>query len=273
MKTAEELRVKIEKVMQLRALPDNAMRAVRMLNSENTTAAEVAREIAKEPAFSAQVLRLVNSGFYGFSTPVTSIAHATVLVGFSVMKTIILSSSLVGSMPKAMSGLWVHSLACARICTLLGRFMGLPEPEELSAAGLLHDVGKLVMGQFLPEEYQAVVKTAERDDILFLEAEKKILPVTHTDVAQWLLKKWNLPEATAAPIAEHHAFNPAAPCAEKIAIVHIADILARAVGCGWGGDNRMPALDMAAAGTLNIELSHIQPIMEQMASELKDISE
>ena len=273
MKTAEELRGKIDKVMQLHALPDNAMRAVQKLNSEKTTASEVAREIAKEPAFSAQVLRLVNSGFYGFSTPVTSIAHATVLVGFSVMKTIILSSSIVGAMPKSMSGLWIHSLACARVSTLLGRFIGLPEPEELSAAGLLHDVGKIVMGQFLPEEYHSVVKTAGEADILFLEAEQKVLPITHIDVAKWLLKKWNLPQDTSTPITEHHAFDPSAPLAERIAIVHLADILVRAVGCGWGGDSRMPALNGEAVKMLNLEVSHMQTIMEQMASELKDIQE
>jgi putative nucleotidyltransferase with HDIG domain len=264
------MKARVDRVLQIQALPDSVARIIKLLNNLNARTEEISREIAKDPAFSAQVLKLVNSGFYGFSQPVTSIAHATVLLGFNVMKTIVLSASVLGLMSASMSRFWKHSLACARTCVLLARRLGAAEPEEYSAAGLLHDIGKIVMAQYLKEEFQAVMALVEPGGCLFLDAERRALGVTHTDVARWLLEKWKLPPETVAPIIHHHALDPAGPHARRVAIVHLADILVRAEGIG-SGDDLIPALDPAAMTLLKLDVSHLRGIMDEMRVELFEL--
>ena len=115
-----EMRSMVEKVTSLPTLPGSVTRITRMLDDPDTTAAEVGREVEKDQVLSAKVLKLVNSGFYGFSQPIATIQHAMVLLGFSVVKTLVLSTSVLDMMSKSMAGLWRHSLACARYCWVIG---------------------------------------------------------------------------------------------------------------------------------------------------------
>ena len=265
------MKARVDRVLQIQALPESVSRIIRYLNNLDSSTEEIGREIAKDPAFSAEVLKLVNSGFYGFSQPVTSIAHATVLLGFNVMKTIVMSASVLGLMSASMSLFWKHSLACSRTCVLLARRLGAPEPEEYSAAGLLHDIGKIVMAQYLKDEFQAVMALVAKEKLLFVEAEKRALGVSHTEIARWLLEKWRLPPETVAPIILHHdEFDASAPYAQRVAIVHLADILVRADGIG-GGDKFIPPLNHEVMALLKLDVGHLSSIMDQMRVELFDL--
>ena len=109
-----DMRRLVEKITSLPTLPGIVTRITSMLDNPQTTAAEVGKEIAKDQVLSAKVLKLVNSGFYGFSQPIATIPHAMVLLGFNVVKTLVLSTSVLDMMAQSMAGLWQHSLACAR---------------------------------------------------------------------------------------------------------------------------------------------------------------
>ncbi len=264
------MKSRVDRILQIQSLPDSTARILKLLNNMNARTEDISVEIAKDPAFSAQVLKLVNSGFYGFSQPVTSIAHATVLLGFNVMKTIVMSASVLGLMSGSMSLFWKHSLACARVCVLLARRLGAPEPEEFAASGLLHDIGKIVMAQYLKEEFDEVMRLVKEENILFMEAERRALGVTHTNIAQWLLEKWRLPPETVAPVISHHDLDENSPHAMRVAVVHLADVLVRADGIG-SGDELVPPLNPMAMTLLNLELSHLQRIMDEMRVELFEL--
>lgn len=266
-----EIRARVNRILQLSALPGNVMKIIQTLNNANSTAADVGADIAKDPAFSAQVLKLVNSGFYGFSTPVMSIGHATVLLGFTVMKSLVMSASVLGAITPEMEGLWKHSMACARASVFLARKLGIDEPEELSTAGLLHDIGKIVLAQYLNDDFHLVCKAVESRDLLFIEAEREILGITHVDLARWLFEKWKLPPQTKTPITEHHAIVPEADFVIQTSIVHLADIMIRAEGIGSGGDTRMPLLSHAAMDILKITPGQLKGIMDEMVVELNDL--
>ena len=266
-----EIRRQVEKITSLTTLPASVTRIMRMLDNPEATAGEIGIEIAKDQVLSAKVLKLVNSGFYGFSQPVATIPHAMVLLGFNVVKVLVLSTSVLDMMARSMEGLWRHSLACARTCSIIARYLDLEDPEEVSVTGLLHDLGKVVLGEHMPQISQLVLARIEGKNMLFYEAEEEVMEVTHANIAGWLLEKWQLPGQLVEPIMCHHNFQASQLHAERTAVVHLADILVRAEGFGSGGDRRIPVLAPEAMETLQLESGHLQEIMDEMVNQMRDM--
>lgn len=194
-----------------------------------------------------------------------------VLLGFGVVKTLVLSTTVLDMMSRSMAGLWQHSLACARTCGIIARFVDMDDPEEVSVTGLLHDLGKVVIEEHLPEEFKKVVEQIEGEDALFYEAEEAVLGVNHASIGAWLLDKWMLPGQLVNPIMFHHNFHPSRAHADRTAVVHIADILVRAEGFGSGGDNRIPKISREAMETLQLGVDDLHEIMDTMQDEVKDV--
>jgi len=213
----------------------------------------------------------VNSGFYGFSQPISTIQHAMVLLGFEVVKTLVLSTTVLDMMSRSMAGLWQHSLACARTCGIIARHLDLDDPEETSVIGLLHDLGKVVLEEHLAEEFGEITRIIKEENALFYVAEERVLGVTHANVGGWLLEKWMLPSKLVEPIMYHHNFHPVRTHAGRTAVVHIADILVRAEGYGSGGDSRIPVISTDAMKTLDLTMEDIREVMDTMLDEIRDV--
>jgi len=268
---AAELRRLVEKIQSLPTLPGIVTRIAAMLSNPETTANEVGKEIERDQVLSAKVLKLVNSGFYGFSQPISTIPHAMVLLGFEVVKTLVLSTSVLDMMSRSMAGLWQHSLACARTCGIVARHLDMDDPEEVSVTGLLHDLGKVVIEEHLKEEFADVMARVEGQNALFYEAEQEVIGVTHASIGAWLLQKWQLPSKLVEPIMHHHDFHPVRPHADRTAVVHIADILVRAEGYGSGGDHRMPVVSEEAIDKLDMTMDDLGDVMDLMNDEMRDV--
>lgn len=266
-----EIRRVVEKITSLPTLPGIVTRITRMLDNPETTASEVGKEISQDQVLSAKVLKLVNSGFYGFSQPISTIPHAMVLLGFGVVKTLVMSTTVLDMMAQSMAGLWQHSLCCARTCGVIARHLEMDEPEEISVTGLLHDLGKVVLEQHLKEDFDKIRQMVEERNILFYEAEEEVLGATHAMVGAWLLDRWQLPSNIVDPIRHHHDFHPSRQHVERTAVVHLADILVRAEAYGSGGDRRIPAVSGPAMETLKIKVTDLQDLMDSMAHEMKDV--
>jgi len=266
-----EMRKKVEKITSLPTLPGSVLRITRMLDNPQATAGEVGKEVAKDQVLSAKVLKLVNSGFYGFSQPISTIPHAMVLLGFGVVKTLVLSTSVLDMMAQSMAGLWQHSLACARTCGIIARHVDMEDPEEVSVTGLLHDLGKVVLEEHLREAFDQVVGLVKERNILFYEGEQEVMEVTHANVGGWLLQKWQLPSQLIEPIMHHHDFHPSREHADRTAIVHLADILVRAEGFGSGGDRRIPVLAEGALEALGFTVEDVQEVMDTVVDEMGDV--
>lgn len=244
----DEFRARVEQVTTLLAAPDVVMRVRAAAGRENHTAAELADEIGRDPALSAKVLKLVNSGFFAFRQPICTITHAMVLLGSDVVASLVVAApvfDMFGPTGSA-AGLWAHSLATARCAGALGDVLGFDEPEELSLGGLLHDLGKVIIEREWPDGARLVADAVTREGGLMVDAERRLLGFDHADVGGWLLARWGLPRRLVTPIAQHHAFDPQGPDAARVAVVHVADVLARAAGRGEPGDTALPAIDPRA---------------------------
>jgi putative nucleotidyltransferase with HDIG domain len=197
------LRSKIEQVTNVTTVPQVVQRVGALLDSQHTSAGEVADEISKDQVLAAKVLKLVNSGFCGFRKPITTMTHAMVLLGFDVVRSLVLSASvfeLFSERANALGGLWQHSLGTARAAGFLAERMKKEKPEEYAVAGLLHDIGKVLIAQQCPDEADRIRAIIHETGCLGLTAEKQVLGVTHADVGMWLLRKWSLPSRLVAPV-------------------------------------------------------------------------
>jgi putative nucleotidyltransferase with HDIG domain len=267
----DQVRDQVEKLSNLPTLPGIVTRIAEMVDSPQTTGRQLGQEIAKDQVISAKVLKLVNSGFYGFSQPISTISHAVTMLGFNTVKSLVLSSTVLDLMKDALPGLWEHSLAGARTCALIAGYLELDDAEEISTAGLLHDLGKVVLQQALGKEFRRVCRMVEHQDVLFYQAEERVVGANHGEMGAWLLEKWALPARLVEPIADHHAFDPEREHARNTAVLHLADILVRAEAFGNGGDRKIPRLEPGALKVLDLDMDEVGAVMERMNEELRDI--
>lgn len=271
----ERVRKLVEKVQGLPTLPSMLNNISQMILNPRTSAKEVGQIISSDPALTSKVLRVVNSSFYGFPNRITTVTHAIVILGFNTIKSIVLSSTILdvfrrGAKPGEFdrTEFWKHSIGCGAAAKVLGRRINYPLLEELFIAGLLHDVGKIVLDQYLPDKFNEVTALVRERDILIAEAESQVLGVTHADVGAWLFEKWNLSKGLIDTVRCHH--NPAlAGEAQRFAeIVHVADVLVRAVRFGNGGDNKIPAIHDSAWKSLGLAATEFDDLLAQTSAEI-----
>jgi HD-like signal output (HDOD) protein len=269
-----DLKHRIEKLGQLPTLPQVVQRIVSMIDRPETSAEDLGRLIEKDQVLSAKVLQLANSPFYGFPARIASVSHAVVVLGLNVVKGLALGASVFDMMRAAgMDQLWRHSLGVAMTAHILATRVGHKNPEELFVAGLLHDLGKVVVYVKLPETASRIAQAVRERDLYMLEAEQEILGLTHAEVAGWLATAWHLPTVLKEPIMYHHHPHLATGAPMQTTIVHVADVLVKAMGCGFSGDALVPALSAEAWKALNLDDEGLAACVAQAAQEFETIDD
>jgi putative nucleotidyltransferase with HDIG domain len=251
----------------LPTLPGVAKHISRMVEDRRTSAADLGELIAKDQALSARLLRLVNSPVYGFPGRISSVTHALVLLGFNVVKGLVLGTSVFESVTQSVQGLWEHSLGCAIMSRRLARELALPDIEETMIAGLLHDLGKAILSYVAPEDYEQALKIARTKRCHIAVAEREVFGVDHARVNSWLAEEWHLPPRLNDALTYHHRPDLAKHSKTATAVVHLADILTRGFGYGFPGDMSMPPLDHVAFESLGISYEQIDHVLELAEAE------
>jgi putative nucleotidyltransferase with HDIG domain len=274
-----DLKRLIARVEDLPTLPRTVLRITEMVNDPRASARDLSRIITDDQVLTARLLKLVNSSFYGFPQRVATVTGAIVLIGFDAIRNLLLTTSVFDLFPsrtaksrRHQEALWDHSLGCAVGAKAIGEVLRHEKLEELFVAGLLHDIGKIVEMARLPDEFARITVRAREGRMLISEAEMEILGCTHAEIGRLLLDRWKLPVKLMNTIAFHHAPLAAGGFALETSIVHLADILARALQLGSGGDDRVPPLDTSAWELLRLKTSSLEPIMSTMLEEFEDIS-
>jgi len=260
-------------IKNLQTQPIVIARITRMLQDPTTNAEELGLAIRTDQGLTTRVLKLVNSAFYGFQGKIGSISHAVVLLGFSTVKNIVLTASVLdifkmNSGGKFARDVWKHSLACGVAAQSLARIVGYEFQEESFVAGLLHDIGKVVLFQLAPNDFHRVVEHADKTKTLFYDAECKLLGINHQEIGGMLIEQWCLPQKILCAVSSHH--NPASQEDDESklsAIVHCADIFARALGYGNGGDKKIPMIDDKAWDTLKLDAVKLERLFDTIESE------
>jgi putative nucleotidyltransferase with HDIG domain len=265
--TVEQLEKKVVEMANLPTLPGVLKKIGALTGSSESSAEDVAKIISTDQVLSAKLLRLVNSPIYGFPGRISSITHAVVLLGFNVVKGLVMGTAVFDTLGAGGEGLWNHSLGCAIISRRLAQEIKLAEPEEIMVAGLLHDLGKVILTFVCTADYHRTTQAAHETGRYIGDVEREVFGVTHTRVASWLAREWHLPGRLADPLTYHHNPELAKSGKHATAVVHVADILTRGMGYGQPGDDTMPPLNHEAYQGLGISYAQIDKVLEGVESE------
>jgi len=222
--------------IELPALSPIITQLLGVLENPESSARDVELILSKDPSMSAKMLRLANSAYYGRSGQVSRISTAAVVLGFNTIKSLALSASVIQSLQGVGTStidpdrFWGHSLGCAIAARMLAEGRAELDGEEAFAGGLLHDLGKLLLGQHAQEETRECLRELKRARRPLFEIEERILGVSHADIGGWLVRKWGLPEAICTPVEEHHHPPEAGAHAGMIRLVAMADSLSKLSG-------------------------------------------
>lgn len=251
----------------LPTLPGIVTRLQALSENRKSTIQEMAQLVSSDQILSARVLRLVNSPSYGFYR-VSTISNALILLGVNVIKSLALSSSIFEIMEKTIVGLWEHSLGAGVAANIIARRLKLPEVEEISTAALLHDIGKVIIKEKCPEDYARVAMLMERKGLAMLDAERELLGTDHAEVGEWLVRSWYLPDKLSEPVACHHDVARSSTHQVKTAVVHLADVLVKASGFGFSGDEYVPQIQPEAWQRLGMTENDLAVIVEELEDRL-----
>ncbi|MEW6740654.1 MAG: HDOD domain-containing protein [Nitrospirota bacterium] len=264
----QALRSQIERIDTLPTIPSVLRKLLGVIENPRISLNEIGSFISNDPVLTSRVLKVVNSPVYGFPGRISSVSQALILLGLNVVKGMLLGVSVFEAMQKTMVGLWEHSLGCAVTARIIAKKKELKEPEEVSVAALLHDIGKVVLGLKFPDEYKKIMSDAETKDIFIFDAEKNYFGINHADAGAWIAQKWNFPRSLVEVIEYHHKPHLSKNVAMQTAIVHLSDILIRAKGFGFAGDNSVPAINNAAWQMLNLSEADVKDILDEMEDSL-----
>ncbi len=267
------IRGEILQVKDLPTLPHVLEKVTKLIENPDTSSEAIAKVISTDQVLSAKVLKMVNSPIYGFPGRISSIQHALVLLGFNVIRGIIISTSVFDMMVQAMKGLWEHSLGCATACNIIARRAGFEDPEEYAVAGLLHDLGKVVTAAQLPELHKQITDNVEAKQLSYYQSEKDILGFGHDRINAWLGKHWGLPPNIREAMSRHHAPQLAEFYKPMSCVVHVADFLVRLFEFGNSGDDQTAYLRPEALIELNFKMTDLDKVMDEMAEQLLEVSD
>jgi putative nucleotidyltransferase with HDIG domain len=273
-----KLKALVRRIDDLPTLPRTVFRITEMINNPSASARDLASVITDDQVLTARLLRLVNSSFYGFPQRISTVTRAIVLLGFDAIRHLLLTTSVFDVFTSRhqdttadRENLWDHSLGCAVAAKVIGKHIRHDKIEELFVCALLHDIGKIVSMVYSPNDYSAASQLAADKNILLIEAEKELMDFTHVDTGRLLAERWNLPTMVTEVIACHHTPGIADNFTQEAAVVHLADILCRALCYGSGGDNRIPVPDEITWQLLQIHEGDIEPLLFEIESDFNDI--
>ncbi len=245
------LRIIEDELQDLPPLPAVILRVMQTVNDPTTSAADLNRLISADQALASKVLRLVNSSYYGFPRKIATITNAVVILGFNTVRNLTTSLGVFNAFDARgqqtaldRKAYWAHSLGTAVAAGVIARRKGIGSKsvEEVFIGGLLHDIGKLFLDQYFPDQYAIAIKLAGAAKISIWESEKTALGVGHALVGKRIAEKWNLPHSLTAMITLHHQPIFAKEYFELTATIQAADQVARKLSLGNAGDMLVPAL-------------------------------
>ena len=235
----KNVRDRIDAIEDVGTLPQVMARIMAVVEDDSSTALDLAAEISRDQSLTMRILRVVNSAYYGFHRQILTVPEAVVILGFSEVERLALAIAVIGTVGmrregvEALRSLWQHSMACSLAGTVLEQQLAAKNPEIRGAhvSGLLHDVGKAMIAQFIPEALEPIKDLADENDLPIIEAEKKILDGhTHCDIGSWMAEKWGMPPSLVESIAFHHTPDKAVSHQPIVDATHVANHIVNQLG-------------------------------------------
>lgn len=257
------------------SLPTIYIKVNEIVNDPMSSAADLGRVIEKDPALTSKLLRLVNSAFYGFSGRIKTVTRAITIIGFNQLRDLVLAASVqklfdgVQDNGISIRNLWAHNLACGIASRVLAVHRGEKNPESFFVAGLLHDLGRLMMLANYPEKYLTVCQTAIENQCLIHEVEVETFGFTHAQIGGELGRVWKLPGSLIEAISYHHDPLKSTNSTKLTAVVHIADVLVHAFRFGFTCGT-VPPLESESWRQVDLKVGDLKPVVDRIFEQFDD---
>jgi len=270
----DDVRKKIvQKELKLPEIPTIVFELNEILSDPLSTADNLAQVVSKSPSLAAALLRIVNSSFYSFTSKIDTISRAVTIIGtreISSLAIAVCTISFFKKIPREildMHSFLKHSIACGLISRMLAANRNIPQTERLFVAGLLHDIGRVIIYTYFPDQAKALLYQCITLKKMLHKEENTFLGCSHTDISRFLLQDWNFPAELEDSIFYHH--NPmSADNPVQAAIVHLSDIIVNGLGIGSSGEKYVPPLDIHAWEHLKLPASSFEVIITQAVHQL-----
>jgi putative nucleotidyltransferase with HDIG domain len=226
------------------AFPKSVQRILELTRDVNSTPKDLVDVIDKDPVVTVKILKVVNSAYYSLPKQITSIGHSVVYLGFNTIKNLALSIAAIGMLPKDNAADFdvqqylLHSLATAALAKQLASKVNDADPMDCFIAGLLHDFGKVVFAQFMPEEFKAALLLSKNTGISLHTALQQTIGADHVVVGAMLVEKWRFAPRLIETIRHQHIAD--FKDTDMIACVFGANQISKKLEFGFGGN---PCID------------------------------
>ncbi len=232
--------------------------------------------INEDTVLAAKLLRIANSALFNFPSKIDTISRAITVIGTQQLRDMVLSCSVIKTFNHLpadlvdMDSFWRHSMATAVAARLLATYCKEPNVERYFVAGLLHDIGQLVLFGEIPQEICKVIQKSVTMQMLLQDAESEMLGMTHGVVGGLLMKAWQLPKCLEESVTYHHNPLDSQSPFKEVAIVHVADLITTALQFGRSGEFYPAVLDDTAWNSLGLSANVIPLVVQQLERQYQD---
>lgn len=260
----------LSQVHSLPTLPSSVNQFSKLMRDPMAQAADFERVIKPDPALTANLLRLANSAFFGFLSEIASVRQAVTLMGFKRVYELALGGAFSQVIPTRLYGyditaqaFWSHCLATAILTEKLAGHLGRPIPDMIFTAGILHDIGKIVLSRYFTDHLRTS-GTLFHHKKTHHDMERELVACDHGEIGALLAQLWNLPAGVEAAIRWHHnpSTNPEETHQEVIDLVHVAETLAHLLEYTTDLTPIEHPLDSLALDRLHFKLENVEPFLK-----------
>jgi putative nucleotidyltransferase with HDIG domain len=258
----------LEGVGELAPLPATAVRLMQIINDPHADMGEILEAIRYDAVVTGALLRICNSAFAGVSRKITSIDDAVVYLGTAKVLRLVMSVHAKAALERPQEGygldpgvLWRSSVATASASAVVAQRVGLPHTGLAFTAGLLHDIGKVVLNEYVAEEFREIIERVKIDKVSFEQAERAVLGYSHDEIGAIVAERWQLPEPIVQCVRYHHRPSRLEPPEPLVDTVYLGDCICMLLGIGLGDDGLSYRADAAVMQRHRLQ----ETDLEQMA--------
>ncbi len=268
----------VDRVGALEPLPDTALKLMAVMGDPRSTLDHIVDAIKYDQVVTGQVLRLCNSSFFGLSGKVTSLNDAMLFLGTTKVLQLVMSVHTNNMLNSEQPGyglepgmLWKHSVAVALASSLFAQRLRLPDAGLAFTAGLLHDIGKVILNEYVATDFAEIVRRVSDERMSFVEAEHQVLGFSHEEVGGMIAEKWKLPPAIIRCIRFHHDPTSIDPSDPLVDAVYLANCVCLLLGIGIGEDGLYARADTKVLERRKLGINDLESIGAQTIIDLQHV--